>query len=179
MARVCLLMDSTMERMGLNGKAFIPFIIGFGCNVPAIMAARSIEQPKDRMLTTLLMPLMSCSARLPVYALFAAVFFPAQEAVAVLSMYVMGIVFALILCKVFSKYLFKNESSVFMIELPPYRMPQIKTLSRSTWEKAKVSCEKLELLFLQAQQLFGLCLMRVLAGLMWTWITASWLSLEV
>lgn len=75
MARVCLLMDSTMERMGLNGKAFIPFIIGFGCNVPAIMAARSIEQPKDRMLTTLLMPLMSCSARLPVYLLFAAVFF--------------------------------------------------------------------------------------------------------
>ncbi len=137
MARVCLLMDSTMERMGLNGKAFIPFIIGFGCNVPAIMAARSIEQPKDRMLTTLLMPLMSCSARLPVYALFAVVFFPAQQALAVLSMYVMGIVFALILCKVFSKYLFKNESSVFIIELPPYRMPQIKTLSRSTWEKGK------------------------------------------
>ncbi|MEK5253131.1 ferrous iron transport protein B [Paenibacillus sp. FSL F4-0125] len=137
MARVCLLMDSTMERMGLNGKAFIPFIIGFGCNVPAIMAARSIEQPKDRMLTTLLMPLMSCSARLPVYALFAVVFFPEQQAFAVLSMYVMGIVFALILCKVFSKYLFKNESSVFIIELPPYRMPQIKTLSRSTWEKGK------------------------------------------
>lgn len=137
MARVCLLMDSTMERMGLNGKAFIPFIIGFGCNVPAIMAARSIEQPKDRMLTTLLMPLMSCSARLPVYALFAAVFFPVQQAAAVLSMYVLGIVFALILCKVFSKYLFNNESSVFIIELPPYRMPQIKTLSRSTWEKGK------------------------------------------
>lgn len=137
MARVCLLMDSTMERMGLNGKAFIPFIIGFGCNVPAIMAARSIEQPKDRLLTMLLMPLMSCSARLPVYALFAVVFFPAQQALAVLSMYVMGIVFALILCKLFSKYLFKSESSVFIIELPPYRMPQMKTLSRSTWEKGK------------------------------------------
>jgi ferrous iron transport protein B len=137
MARVCLLMDSTMERMGLNGKAFIPFIIGFGCNVPAIMAARSIEQPKDRMLTTLLMPLMSCSARLPVYLLFAAVFFPAQQATAVLTMYVMGVVFALILCKLFSKHLFKNESSIFIIELPPYRMPQFKTLSRSTWEKGK------------------------------------------
>lgn len=137
MARVCLLMDSTMERMGLNGKAFIPFIIGFGCNVPAIMAARSIEQPKDRMLTTLLMPLMSCSARLPVYLLFAAVFFPAQQATAVLAMYVMGVVFALILCKLFSKHLFKNESSVFIIELPPYRMPQLKTLGRSTWEKGK------------------------------------------
>lgn len=137
MARVCLLMDSTMERMGLNGKAFIPFIIGFGCNVPAIMAARSIEQPKDRLLTTLLMPLMSCSARLPVYLLFAAVFFPAQQATAVLSMYVLGVVFALILCKFFSKYLFKNETSIFIIELPPYRMPQFKTLSRSTWEKGK------------------------------------------
>ncbi|MBW4084020.1 ferrous iron transport protein B [Paenibacillus sp. S150] len=137
MARVCLLMDSTMERMGLNGKAFIPFIIGFGCNVPAIMAARSIEQPKDRMLTTLLMPLMSCSARLPVYLLFAAVFFPARQATAVMAMYVLGVVFALILCKVFSKHLFKNESSVFIIELPPYRMPQLKTLGRSTWEKGK------------------------------------------
>ncbi|AIQ56866.1 ferrous iron transport protein B [Paenibacillus borealis] len=137
MARVCLLMDSTMERMGLNGKAFIPFIIGFGCNVPAIMAARSIEQPKDRMLTTLLLPLMSCSARLPVYLLFAAVFFPAQQATAVLAMYVMGVVFALILCKLFSKHLFKNESSIFIIELPPYRMPQFKTLGRSTWEKGK------------------------------------------
>jgi ferrous iron transport protein B len=137
MARVCLLMDSTMERMGLNGKAFIPFIIGFGCNVPAIMAARSIEQPKDRMLTTLLMPLMSCSARLPVYLLFAAVFFPARQATAVLAMYVMGVVFALILCKLFSKHLFKNESSIFIIELPPYRMPQFKTLGRSTWEKGK------------------------------------------
>lgn len=137
MARVCLLMDSTMERMGLNGKAFIPFIIGFGCNVPAIMAARSIEQPKDRMLTTLLMPLMSCSARLPVYLLFAAVFFPARQATAVLAMYVMGVVFALALCKLFSKHLFKNESSIFIIELPPYRMPQFKSLARSTWEKGK------------------------------------------
>ncbi|NQX45302.1 ferrous iron transport protein B [Paenibacillus tritici] len=137
MARVCLLMDSTMERMGLNGKAFIPFIIGFGCNVPAIMAARSIEQPKERMLTTLLLPLMSCSARLPVYLLFAAVFFPARQATAVLAMYVMGVVFALILCKLFSRYLFKNESSLFIIELPPYRMPQLKTLGRSTWEKGK------------------------------------------
>lgn len=137
MARVSLVMDSIMERMGLNGKAFIPFIIGFGCNVPAIMAARSIEQPKDRMLTTLLLPLMSCSARLPVYLLFAAVFFPANQAAVIMTMYALGIVFALLLCKLFSKYLFKNESSVFVIELPPYRMPQLKSLSRSTWEKGK------------------------------------------
>lgn len=137
MARISLVMDSIMERMGLNGKAFIPFIIGFGCNVPAVMAARSIEQPKDRMLTTLLLPLMSCSARLPVYLLFAAVFFPENQAAIIMTMYALGIIFALLLCKIFSKYLFKNESSVFVIELPPYRMPQLKSLSRSTWEKGK------------------------------------------
>ncbi|AHV96272.1 ferrous iron transport protein B [Paenibacillus sabinae] len=137
MARVSLVMDSIMERMGLNGKAFIPFIIGFGCNVPAIMAARSIEQPKDRMLTTLLLPLMSCSARLPVYLLFSAVFFPQNQAAVIMTMYALGIVFALLLCKIFSKYLFKNEASVFVIELPPYRMPMLKSLSRSTWEKGK------------------------------------------
>ncbi|AIQ11851.1 ferrous iron transport protein B [Paenibacillus durus] len=137
MARVSLVVDSIMERMGLNGKAFIPFIIGFGCNVPAVMAARSIEQPKERMLTTLLLPLMSCSARLPVYLLFAAVFFPENQAAVIMTMYALGVVFALLLCKLFSKYLFKNESSVFVIELPPYRMPQLKSLSRSTWEKGK------------------------------------------
>ncbi|GIP29218.1 ferrous iron transport protein B [Paenibacillus sp. J23TS9] len=137
MARVSLLMDSLMEAVGLNGKAFIPFIIGFGCNVPAVMSARSIEQPKDRLLTTLLIPLMSCSARLPVYALFAGVFFQSHQALVVLSMYVLGIAMALLLCKVFSSYLLKNESSVFIVELPPYRLPQGRTLMRGTWEKGK------------------------------------------
>lgn len=137
MARVSLLMDSVMEAVGLNGKAFIPFIIGFGCNVPAVMSARSIEQPKDRLLTTLLIPLMSCSARLPVYALFAGVFFESHQALVVLSMYVLGIVMALLLCKLFSTYLLKNESSVFIVELPPYRLPQGRSLIRGTWEKGK------------------------------------------
>lgn len=137
MARVSLLMDSLMEAVGLNGKAFIPFIIGFGCNVPAVMSARSIEQPKDRLLTTLLIPLMSCSARLPVYALFAGVFFESHQALIILSMYVLGIVMALLLCKLFSTYLLKNESSVFIVELPPYRLPQGRTLIRGTWEKGK------------------------------------------
>ncbi|GIO31547.1 ferrous iron transport protein B [Paenibacillus albilobatus] len=137
MARVSLLMDSLMEAVGLNGKAFIPFIIGFGCNVPAVMSARSIEQPKDRLLTTLLIPLMSCSARLPVYALFAGVFFRSHQALVVLSMYVLGIAMALLLCKVFSSYLLKNESSVFVVELPPYRLPQGRSLMRGTWEKGK------------------------------------------
>jgi ferrous iron transport protein B len=138
MARVTILMDRLMQAVGLNGKSFIPFIIGFGCNVPAIMAARTIEQPRERLITTLLVPFMSCSARLPVYALFAGVFFHEHAASIVMLMYVLGIVMALVLAKVFSKVSFlSGEPSLFIVELPPYRMPQALTLFRSTWEKAK------------------------------------------
>jgi ferrous iron transport protein B len=137
MARITVMMDKLMEIVGLNGKALIPFILGFGCNVPAIMASRSIEQPKERMLTMLLIPLMSCSARLPVYALFAGIFFAESQGLIVFSLYMLGIVLALGLAKVFSLFLFKNERSFFMVELPPYRMPQSVTLFRSTWEKGK------------------------------------------
>lgn len=137
MARVALVMDKLMEMVGLNGKAFIPMMIGFGCNVPGIMAARTIETPKERLLTTLLTPLMSCSARLPVYALFVGAFFVKNKALIVLSLYVLGIVVALILAKVFSSILLKGETSLFVIELPPYRMPQAKALWRSTWDKGK------------------------------------------
>lgn len=137
MARITVMMDKLMEIVGLNGKALIPFILGFGCNVPAVMASRSIEQPKERMLTMLLIPLMSCSARLPVYALFAGIFFARSQGLIVFSLYMLGIVLALVLAKVFSLFLFKNERSFFMVELPPYRMPQGVTLFRSTWEKGK------------------------------------------
>ncbi|WP_017434231.1 ferrous iron transport protein B [Saccharococcus caldoxylosilyticus] len=137
MARVAMVMDRFMEAIGLNGKAFIPMIIGFGCNVPGVMAARTIEQPKERLLTILLLPFMSCSARLPVYALFAGTFFVKNQALVVFSLYVLGIVVALSLAKLFSSTLLKNESSVFVIELPPYRMPQALTLWRSTWDKGK------------------------------------------
>ncbi|MCH1642698.1 ferrous iron transport protein B [Paenibacillus timonensis] len=137
MARITVMMDKLMEIVGLNGKALIPFILGFGCNVPAVMASRSIEQPKERMLTMLLIPLMSCSARLPVYALFAGIFFAESQGLIVFSLYMLGIVLALVLAKVFSLFLFKNERSFFMVELPPYRMPQSVTLFRSTWEKGK------------------------------------------
>ncbi|WP_143415683.1 ferrous iron transport protein B [Geobacillus sp. E263] len=137
MARVAMVMDRFMEAIGLNGKAFIPMIIGFGCNVPGVMAARTIEQPKERLLTILLLPFMSCSARLPVYALFAGTFFTKNQALVVFSLYVLGIVVALGLAKVFSSTLLKNESSIFVIELPPYRMPQALTLWRSTWDKGK------------------------------------------
>ncbi|KIY21838.1 ferrous iron transporter B [Mesobacillus subterraneus] len=137
MARVALVMDRLMESVGLNGKAFIPMMIGFGCNVPGIMAARTIETPKERLMTILLTPLMSCSARLPVYALFVGAFFTGNKAAVVLSLYVLGVAVALILAKVFSKTLLKGETSVFVIELPPYRMPQAKALWRSTWDKGK------------------------------------------
>jgi ferrous iron transport protein B len=137
MARVALVMDRIMESVGLNGKAFIPMMIGFGCNVPGIMAARTIETPRERLLTILLTPLMSCSARLPVYALFVGAFFVGQKAFIVLSLYVLGIVIALILAKIFSSTLLKSETSLFVIELPPYRLPQFQSLWRSTWDKGK------------------------------------------
>lgn len=137
MARVAMVMDRVMEAIGLNGKAFIPMIIGFGCNVPGVMAARTIEQPKERLMTILALPFMSCSARLPVYALFAGTFFAREQALVVFSLYVLGIVVALGLVKLFSSTLLKNENSLFVIELPPYRVPQALTLWRSTWEKGK------------------------------------------
>lgn len=137
MARVALVMDRLMEMVGLNGKAFIPMMIGFGCNVPGIMAARTIETPRERLLTVLLTPLMSCSARLPVYALFVGAFFAYHKALVVLSLYVLGIVVALILAKIFSGTILKGETSFFVIELPPYRLPQAKALWKSTWEKGK------------------------------------------
>ncbi|MBC2320886.1 ferrous iron transport protein B [Listeria booriae] len=137
MARIAVVMDRVMEFFGLNGKAFIPMIIGFGCNVPGIMAARSIEESKERTLTILVTPFMSCSARLPVYALFAGVFFPHNQALIVLSFYLIGIVLALLVTKILSVTLLKKENSVFVIELPPYRAPSLRTLWRSTWEKGK------------------------------------------
>ena len=137
MARVALVMDRIMESVGLNGKAFIPMMIGFGCNVPGIMAARTIETPRERLMTILLTPLMSCSARLPVYALFVGAFFVGHKALVVLSLYVLGIVVALLLAKIFTKTLLKSETSLFVIELPPYRLPQVQSLWRSTWDKGK------------------------------------------
>ena len=137
MSRAALVMDKLMETVGLNGKAFIPMIIGFGCNVPGVMAARTIEQPKERLLTILLTPLMSCSARLPVYALFVGAFFARYQTLIVFFLYVLGIALALLMAKVFSKILLKNEASIFVVELPPYRIPQAKTLLRSTWDKGK------------------------------------------
>jgi len=126
-----------MEFFGLNGKAFIPMIISFGCNVPGIMAARTIEQRKERLMTILVNPFMSCSARLPVYALFVGAFFVQNGAAVVFSMYLLGIILALVVTKILSVTLLKDEQSTFIVELPPYRVPQAKTLWRSTWEKGR------------------------------------------
>lgn len=137
MARVSYVMDRSLEKVGLNGKSFISMIIGFGCNVPGIMVARSIDDRKERLLTMLLVPLMSCAARLPVYALFVGVFFSNHQASVIFSMYVLGVMLALILAKVFSSTIVKKNGSFFILELPPYRMPQLLSLWRSTWGKGK------------------------------------------
>ncbi len=137
MARVAFIMDKFMRKMGLSGKAFIPMIIGFGCSVPGIMSTRTLESEKDRKLTALLVPLMSCNARLPVYALFAGIFFSGREALAIGSMYLLGILIAFIMGLIFKNTLFKKDEEPFIIELPEYKLPQINNVLKNTWDKGK------------------------------------------
>ncbi len=135
MARAAFIMDKIMHRMGLHGKSFIPLIMGFGCNVPAIMASRTIENRKSRLITMLVNPLMSCSARLPIYLLLVGVFFPRHEGIVILSLYAIGIVLAVFIARIFSKFLVKGDDTPFVMELPPYRMPTARSIFRHTWEK--------------------------------------------
>lgn len=137
MTRIAVIMDRLMEYFGLNGKSFIPMIISFGCNVPGIMAARTIEQRKERLLTILVAPFMSCAARLPIYALFIGAFFVKHQALVVFSLYFLGIILALITVKIISMTVMKHEKSMFFIDLPIYHLPHAKTLWRSTWDKGK------------------------------------------
>lgn len=137
MARVAFIMDKLMRKMGLSGKAFIPMIVGFGCTVPAIMSARTLESEKDRKLTALLVPLMSCNARLPVYAIFAAVFFPKNVGLVVASLYLLGVLLAFILGILFKSTLFKKDEEPFIIELPEYKLPSFKNVLKQVYEKAK------------------------------------------
>ena len=137
MARVAFLMDKIMRKMGLSGKAFIPMIVGFGCSVPAIMTARTLESEKDRKLTALLVPLMSCNARLPVYSIFAAVFFPNYMGLIVASLYFLGILLAFIIGIIFKNTIFKNEEEPLLIELPEYKLPSLKNLLNQLYEKTK------------------------------------------
>ncbi|APX72657.1 ferrous iron transport protein B [Companilactobacillus allii] len=137
MARAALVTDRIMEMIGLNGKAFIPLIIGFGCNVTGIMAARTIEQPKERLITTLISPFMSCSARLPIYSLFVAAFFPRNQALVVLSIYFLGIAVALGMAKFYQLVFHVKDSTVFIVELPKYHIPRLDIIWRGTWDKSK------------------------------------------
>ncbi len=143
MARAAFIMDKIMHRMGLHGKSFIPLIMGFGCNVPAVMATRTIEDRKSRLVTMLVNPLMSCSARLPIYLVMIGAFFPNHASLVLLGVYTIGILLAVLMARIFSKFLVKGEESPFVMELPPYRMPTTKSILRHTWEKGAQYLKKM------------------------------------
>lgn len=143
MARAAFIMDKIMHKMGLHGKSFIPLIMGFGCNVPAIIASRTIENRKSRLITMLVNPLMSCSARLPIYLLLVGAFFPNNASLVLFSIYVIGIVLAVVMARLFSKFLVKGDDTPFVMELPPYRMPTAKSIFRHTWEKGAQYLKKM------------------------------------
>ena len=143
MARAAFIMDKIMHRMGLHGKSFIPLIMGFGCNVPAIMATRMIEDKKCRLITMLVNPLMSCSARLPVYLVLVGAFFPKIGSLVLLSIYATGILLAVLMARLFSRFLVKGDNTPFVMELPPYRIPTAKTIFRHTWEKGAEYLKKM------------------------------------
>jgi ferrous iron transport protein B len=137
MARAAFIMDRVMEKIGLHGKSFIPMILGFGCNVPAIMATRTIETKRDRFTTILIIPFMSCGARFPIYALFIGIFFEDKSGTVLFSIYIIGILMAILMAKIFRKYLFTGAASPFVLELPPYRIPTIKGAIIHMWERGK------------------------------------------
>ena len=142
MARAAFIVDKLMHRIGLHGKSFIPMVMGFGCNVPAIMATRSIESRKSRLITIAIIPFMSCAGRLPVFVLIAGAFFPSHAALVMLAMYLVGIVMAILSAVVLAKFV-KDDDLPFVMELPPYRMPTGKAIGRHTWEKGKQYLEKM------------------------------------
>ncbi|MBE9468194.1 MAG: ferrous iron transport protein B [Bacteroidetes bacterium] len=143
MARAAFIMDKLMHKIGLHGKSFIPLVMGFGCNVPAVMATRTIENRNDRLLTMLINPLMSCSARLPVYILIIGAFFPKYPGLMLLGIYFFGIFLAIIVAKIFKKYLFKSQKAPFVMELPPYRMPTGRTILLHMWNKGAQYLKKM------------------------------------
>lgn len=137
MARVAFIMDPIMRRCGLTGKGVMPLMMGFGCGVPSIMGARALDTEKDRMLSIMAAPFLTCGAKLPIMALFAAMFFPDDAANVVFAMYVVGVVMAIVSTKLLSHTTFKDDNSTFLLELPPYRMPDMKTVLLETWDKGK------------------------------------------
>lgn len=143
MARAAFIMDKIMHKMGLHGKSFIPLIMGFGCNVPAIMSSRIIESRKSRLVTILINPLISCSARLPIYLVLVGAFFPHQAGLMLLIIYATGILLAVLMARLFTKFLIKGDDTPFVMELPPYRMPTSKAVLRHTWEKGAQYLKKM------------------------------------
>ena len=144
MARAAFIMDKLMHKMGLHGKSFIPLIMGFGCNVPAVMATRTIESRRSRIITMMILPFMSCSARLPIYIMIAGTFFSLQyRSWVLLSLYAIGILMSILVSKLFSSLVIKGEDTPFVMELPPYRWPTPKAIWRHTWEKGKEYLKKM------------------------------------
>ena len=144
MARAAFIMDKLMHKMGLHGKSFIPLIMGFGCNVPAVMATRTIESRRSRIITMMILPFMSCSARLPIYIMIAGTFFSLQyRSWVLLSLYAIGIAVSVVVSKIFSSLVIKGEDTPFVMELPPYRWPTPKAIWRHTWEKGKEYLKKM------------------------------------
>ena len=137
MARVAFIMDELMRKIGLSGKSIIPMLLGFGCNVPAIMGTRTIEDEKDRMTSILINPFFSCSARLPIFTLFASAFFPGKEGIIIFSLYFLGILVGLLIAFIFKKTLFKSDGMPFIMELPTYHMPSLSHIASQVWEKVK------------------------------------------
>ena len=143
MSRIAFIMDRLMHKIGLHGKSFIPLIMGFGCNVPAIMATRTLENKSDRILTMLIIPLMSCSARLPVYILLISTFFPKNPALVLFAIYWLGIMFAAVFAIIFKKLFFNKTEAPFVMELPPYRMPTLKATYTYMWLRASQYLKKM------------------------------------
>lgn len=143
MARAAFIMDKIMHKIGLHGKSFIPLVMGFGCNVPAIMACRTIESRSSRLITILINPFMSCSARLPIYVLLIGTFFPRHASFVFLALYLLGIIVAVISAKLLRKFLFKTDETPFVMELPPYRMPTMKATLRHMWGKTEQYLRKM------------------------------------
>lgn len=144
MARAAFIMDKLMHKMGLHGKSFIPLIMGFGCNVPAVMATRTIENRRNRLITILVLPLMSCSARMPIYIMIIGTFFAVEyQSLIMISLYAIGVVLAVLMSRLFSKWMIKGDDTPFVMELPPYRFPTAKAIGRHTWEKGKQYLKKM------------------------------------
>lgn len=148
MARAAFIMDKLMHLIGLHGRSFIPLMMGFGCNVPAVMATRTIENRNARMITILINPLMSCNARLPIYLLLAGIFFPKNAGLVIFCIYLGGVLLAALMAKIFSKALFNSDETPFVMELPPYRIPTWKSLLRDTWDKGKQYLKKIATIIL-------------------------------